>query len=214
MLCCTVLALCSVTMTFVKVCILSRWMKNKSLDLTFTSNLLFLFSTFVKLVWTPCQCFIFSCKWSSPLFDTCCIWSRSWCFWIPGQAHHTREFCSYKMQVFSNSYEFYPLKCGSRGGIIFSTKYGFRKSHGQLGNFKYVGEMPVLKKSYIYNFQKRDSAWLDLKTGNHHWVLIKNMSLQGIIIWVWCCVWLQLGAPKTSGQQTSFIKLTQDPFWF
>lgn len=84
--------------------------------------------------------------------------------------------CSYVI-LFSNSDEFPLLNCGSRGGAMFSTKYRFMESHGHLGNYWDEGEMIVLSQS---------------TAGPWHWVFIKNMPLQGIIIWMWCCFRVQL----------------------
>lgn len=46
----------------------------------------------------------------------------------------------------SNSDEFSLLKSSGRGSVVFSAKYGFRKSHDCLGNFQYEGKMIGLKK--------------------------------------------------------------------
>lgn len=65
---------------------------------------------------------------------------------------------------------------------MFSTKYGFRKYHGHLGNFQHEGEMIVLIKKL--KKKSRISAQLGLETGLEviTGVLIKNIPLQGIII--------------------------------
>lgn len=48
---------------------------------------------------------------------------------------------------FSNSDESpSPLKSGGRGSVMFSARYGFRRSHRCLGNLQYEGTMIGLKK--------------------------------------------------------------------
>lgn len=76
---------------------------------------------------------------------------------------------------FSNSDGFSPLKSGGRGSVMFSAKHGFRKSHGHLGNFQYVGKMIGLEKKIPGSLYSR-ALRLEVITEG----LVKNTPLQGI----------------------------------
>ena len=119
------------------------------------------------------------------------------------------NFRSHKAQFFKFRWVLFPplpppMKSGGRGGVMFSEKYRFRKSHGRLGNFQYEGKMIGLKKKRKKKTKKKkeDPCTWDWKSSLGY--SLKNIPLRGINkniqqvigppIRIVCCMLQQLGS--------------------